>query len=86
MIGRVLVVEGARARRGDSLFTEVCRDVLTGLSPKVVRDGGEGLHPAVDQVIKKHLEQVRSAPPEAGVPRLPPPPPVVAAAKKAIRQ
>ena len=80
MIARVLATEGARARLGDSIFHEVCRDILTGLSAKVVRDGGEGLRPAVDQVILKHLEQTRRISPaieEAGAP-----PRVLAAGRK----
>jgi nitric oxide reductase NorQ protein len=59
MIARVLAAEGGRAHQDDSIFPDVCRDVLTGLSAKVVRAGGEGFHPAVDQVIRKHLKQVR---------------------------
>jgi gas vesicle protein GvpN len=66
MIARVLSGEGARARRGDTIFPDVCRDVLTGLSAKIVRDGAEGLHPTVDQVIRKHLEGGHRRLPETG--------------------
>jgi nitric oxide reductase NorQ protein len=62
MIARVTAEEGARALLSDPIFSDVCRDVLTGLSAKIVRDGSDGLIPTVDQVIRKQLERSRPAP------------------------
>jgi nitric oxide reductase NorQ protein len=60
MIGRVTGNQGAEARRGDPIFPEICRDVLAGLSPKVVRGGSEGLQATVEDVVRKHLEAVHA--------------------------
>jgi nitric oxide reductase NorQ protein len=59
MIARLAVQQGARPRRGDATFPELCRDILGGLSAKVVRDGGNGLRATIDDVVMKHLENPR---------------------------
>ena len=61
MIARVTVQQGAQVRLGDSIFPELCRDVLGGLSAKVVRDGTKGLQATVDEVVNKHLKEARRA-------------------------
>jgi gas vesicle protein GvpN len=61
MIGRVTVQQGAQVRLGDSIFPELCRDVLAGLSAKVVRDGRKGLQATVDEVVLKHLKEASCA-------------------------
>ncbi|MDD5309177.1 MAG: gas vesicle protein GvpN [Deltaproteobacteria bacterium] len=57
MIARVAVQQGAQARLGDPIFPELCRDVLGGLSAKVVRDGSKGFQAMVDDVVVKHLAE-----------------------------
>lgn len=59
MIARVTVQQGARARYGDSTFTDICRDVLGSLTAKVVRDGNKGAQATVDDVIAKHARELR---------------------------
>jgi nitric oxide reductase NorQ protein len=59
MIARVTVQQGARARHGDAIFTDVCRDVLGSLAAKVVRDGQKGAHAIVDELIAKHGRERR---------------------------
>ena len=54
MIARVTVQQGAHARAGDAIFTDVCRDVVGSLAAKVVRDGGKGAQPTIDDVLTKH--------------------------------
>ena len=56
MIARVAVQQGAHARLGDPIFLELCRDVLGGLSAKIVRDGNKGIQVTVDDVVMKHLK------------------------------
>ena len=55
-IARVAVQQGAHARLGDPIFLELCRDVLGGLSAKIVRDGTKGIQVTVDDVVMKHLK------------------------------
>jgi gas vesicle protein GvpN len=62
MIARVTAQQGAQARLGDSLFAEICRDVLSGLSAKVVREGHEELQLTVDEVVARQLAKVRHQP------------------------
>lgn len=59
MIARISARQGARARSGDELFRDVCRDVLCGLTAKVVRDGYKGLAEKVDELIAKHTKATR---------------------------
>ena len=59
MIARVTVQQGARARSGDAIFAEVCRDVLGSLTAKVVRDGSQGVQTTVDDIVAKHTKQHR---------------------------
>ncbi len=59
MIARVTVQQGARARAGDSTFSDVCRDVLGSLTAKVVRDGSSGVQNIVDEVVAKHTRDHR---------------------------
>lgn len=61
MIARVTAQQGARARAGDSVFADICRDVLGSLTAKVVRDGSNGLQTTVDDVVAKHAKQRRRA-------------------------
>jgi gas vesicle protein GvpN len=62
MIGRVTAQQGAQVRLGDSIFSEICQDVLAGLSAKVVRDGSKELHTTVDEIVTKHLKEARRVP------------------------
>ncbi|HVE84044.1 MAG TPA: gas vesicle protein GvpN [Myxococcales bacterium] len=57
MISRITMQQGARARPGDSVFTDVCRDVLGSLPAKVVRDGSN--QTTVDDVVARHLRDQR---------------------------
>lgn len=59
MIACVTVQQGARARAGDSIFTDVCRDVLGSLMAKVVRDNNNGVQATVDDIITKHARELR---------------------------
>jgi len=68
MIARVTVQQGARACHGDATFTDVCRDVLGSLAVKVARDGQNGMHPTVDDVIAKHARDRRRLARAAGAP------------------
>ena len=61
MIARVTAQQGAQARLGDLLFPEICRDVLSGLSAKVVREGQQELQMTVDGVVAKHLAKARQS-------------------------
>jgi gas vesicle protein GvpN len=79
MISRLTVQQGAQARRGDSTFLELCGDVLSGLSAKVVRNGKKGLHATVEDVIAKHLERARPATDDA-----PLSPPALSAAPRGV--
>ncbi len=72
MIARIIVQQGARARSGDSVFSEVCRDVLCGLTAKVVRDGHKGLAEKVDELIARHIKATRRSTKENGGPILSP--------------
>lgn len=62
MIGRVTAQQGASVRLGDPIFPEICRDVLAGLSAKVVRDGSKELHTTVDEIVTRHLKEARRVP------------------------
>jgi hypothetical protein len=62
MIGRVTAQQGGQVRLGDPIFPEICRDVLAGLSAKVVRDGSQELHTIVDEIVTKHLKEARRVP------------------------
>lgn len=59
MIARVTVQQGARARFGDAIFADVCRDVLGSLTAKVVRDGQKGVQTTVDDIVAKHTKAQR---------------------------
>ena len=59
MIARVTVQQGARARAGDSIFTDVCRDVLGSLLAAVVHDSNKAGLTTVDNVIAKHAKELR---------------------------
>ena len=59
MIGRVVMLEGARAQAGDQAFQEICRDVLGGHTAKVVRGGETDLYSKVDNLIAKHTRRGR---------------------------
>jgi len=69
MIARITAQQGASVSYGDPVFPEVCRDVLSGLASKVVRDGVEDLPAIVDQVVKKHLDLTRRASKAGGAAR-----------------
>jgi nitric oxide reductase NorQ protein len=61
MIARVTVQEKAHAVSGDSVFGDVCRDVLGSLSAKVVKNGAAGgVRTTVDDVMA-HEERATSA-------------------------
>lgn len=62
MIARVAVQQGARARAGDSIFSDVCRDVLGSLTAKVVRDGKKGIQARVDEIVTKQTKERRQDP------------------------
>ena len=59
MIARVTVQQGARARSGDSTFTDICRDVLGPLTAKASRDGTQAGQTIVDDIIAKHGKEHR---------------------------
>jgi len=67
MIARVTVQQGARARSGDTIFAEVCRDVLGSLTAKVVRDGSKGVQTTIDDVVAKHASERRRPVKSTGV-------------------
>jgi nitric oxide reductase NorQ protein len=50
MIARVIVQQDAHARAGDSVFADVCRDVLGSLTARV------------DEIVAKHLREPRRPP------------------------
>ena len=77
MIARVTVQQGARARAGDAVFVDVCRDVLGSLAAKVVRDGGKGAQTTVLDIVAKHAREHRRTPKANGTTA-----PVPAAAEK----
>jgi len=62
MIARITVQQGARARSGDPIFMDVCRDVLGSLTAKVARNGDRGLKTTVDEVVARHASGQRRAP------------------------
>lgn len=62
MIARVAKQQGAYPRPGDSVFREICGDVLGGLTAKVTRDGTKGLRAAVDDVVTKRLKEASRRP------------------------
>jgi hypothetical protein len=62
MIARVARQQGAYPRPGDSVFREICRDVLGGLTAKVTRDGTKGLQAAVDDAVAKRLKEASRRP------------------------
>jgi len=51
MIARVTVQENAHAVNGDTVFGDICRDVLGSLSAKVVKNGNGGVRTTVDDVM-----------------------------------
>ena len=57
MIARVTNQQGAHPRVGDSVFADICRDVVSGLTAKVTRDGTKGLRTTVDDVAAKRLKE-----------------------------
>jgi len=59
MIGRIAAQQGAHARRGDTVFSEICHDVLGGLAPRVVHDGKKGIHSMIDEIIAKCAKDER---------------------------
>jgi gas vesicle protein GvpN len=70
MIARVTVQEKAHARSGDTVFGDVCRDVLGSLSAKVVRDGEGGVRTTVDDVVARHGKRLRAEPKPRSVPAI----------------
>lgn len=59
MIARVTAQQGARARFGDAIFADICRDVLGSATAKVVRDGGKGVLSTVDDAVAKNTRDRR---------------------------
>jgi len=55
MIARLARQQGAEVRQDDLTFRGICRDVLAGALPKVVRDGVNELGCVVDAAITRHL-------------------------------
>jgi len=62
MIARLTAQQGARARLGDPLFQQLCREVLGGLTAKVVRGGDADLTGKLDALIAKHAPPARGSP------------------------
>lgn len=52
MIARVAMQEGARPTFFDSTFSDICRDVLGGLAPKVVHNGEDRVSDAVMDIVR----------------------------------
>lgn len=59
MIARVIALQSAHARVGDSIFTDVCRDVLGSLPVKAGRDGRPGMQDLVADIVDRHLREPR---------------------------
>lgn len=64
MIARITVQQGAEVRTGDSVFTDVCRDVLGSLMARVNRDGRSTVPDSVDELVARHLREHRLSEPE----------------------
>jgi nitric oxide reductase NorQ protein len=71
MIARVTADQGAQAVSGDPIFPEVCRDVLVGLSAKVVHEGTDGLTFTVGDVVNRFLEKALRRGDRRGLPTSP---------------
>jgi nitric oxide reductase NorQ protein len=65
MIARVTVQQEAKARAGDSTFTDICRDVLGPV--KAARDGTKDALTSLDDLIAKHGQAHRQLPKSNGV-------------------
>jgi len=59
MIARVTAQQDARARSGDSTFTDICHDVLGSLATKIVRDSSKAVRATVDDIIARHASELR---------------------------
>jgi gas vesicle protein GvpN len=68
MIARVAKQQGAHPRAGDSVFADLCRDVLGGLTAKVTRDGTKGLNTTVDAAVARRLRDTGRRPKGEGAP------------------
>jgi len=59
MIARVTTQQEAHAIHGDRVFPEVCRDVLGGLTVKVLRGEDQDIQATVDEMVAKHTKPGR---------------------------
>ena len=59
MIARVTAQQGAHARHGDLVFAEVCRDVLGGLTVKVVRGEEKDVQATVNEIVARQTKAGR---------------------------
>ena len=59
MIARVTTQQDAHAHHGDVVFPEICRDVLGGLTVKVVRGEDKDVQATVDEIVVRHTKAGR---------------------------
>ena len=56
MIGRVCALQNANPHGGSEVFVETCRDVLAGLTAKILRENDRSILDHVDRLIAKHTD------------------------------